>query len=181
MKIAVSASEPKLDAAVDPRFGRCAFLVVVDPETMAFEVVENENAGAAGGAGIRTAQAIADKGVDVVLTGNCGPNAYETLSAAGIKVITGVSGRVADAVRAYDAGSLRPGEGANVADHYGVGGRGGMGRGAGRGRGVGLGQGMETTPPATDAIGALSRQMEKLSHKLDQLSDRLMTLERDRT
>lgn len=181
MKIAVSANEPKLDAAVDPRFGRCAFLVVVDPETMAFEVVENENAAAAGGAGIRTAQAIADKGVDVVLTGNCGPNAYETLSAAGIKVITGVSGRVEDAVRAYDAGSLRPVESANVADHYGVGGRGGTGRGAGRGRGVGLGQGMATTRSAADSIGALSRQMEELSRKLDHLSDRLTTLERDRT
>jgi predicted Fe-Mo cluster-binding NifX family protein len=87
MKIAVSATAPGLDAEVDPRFGRCQYFIIVDPQSMEFESVDNSNALASGGAGISTAQMIASKGVEVVLTGNCGPNAYRTLSAAGIQVI----------------------------------------------------------------------------------------------
>jgi len=81
MKIALSATAPSLDAEVDPRFGRCRYFIIVDSQSMEFEAVDNSNAMAAGGAGISTAQMIASKGVEVVLTGNCGPNAYQTLSA----------------------------------------------------------------------------------------------------
>ena len=94
MRIAVSASGPTLDAEVDPRFGRCRYFIIVDPENMEFDTVENSGALAGGGAGIATAQMIASKGVEAVLTGNCGPNAFQVLSAAGIKVITGVSGEL---------------------------------------------------------------------------------------
>ena len=91
MKIAISSQGTELSAQVDPRFGRCQHFIIVEPETMQFEAVENSNIMAGGGAGISSAQMMADKGVQAVLTGNCGPNAYETLSAAGIQVITGVS------------------------------------------------------------------------------------------
>jgi predicted Fe-Mo cluster-binding NifX family protein len=101
MKIAVSATGPSLDAEVDPRFGRCQYFIIVDPETMQFEAVENSSAMASGGAGISAAQMIAGKGVEAVLTGNCGPNAYQVLSPAGIKVISGVSGKVQDAIQGY--------------------------------------------------------------------------------
>ncbi|GAI98203.1 unnamed protein product, partial [marine sediment metagenome] len=94
MKIAVSAIAPGLDAEVDPRFGRCQYFIIVDPETMQFEAIENSSAIASGGAGISAAQMIASKRVEAILTGNCGPNAYQVLSPAGIKVITGVSGKV---------------------------------------------------------------------------------------
>ena len=82
MKIAVSATGPDMDAEVDPRFGRCQYFIIVDPETMEFEAVDNESAMASGGAGISAAQMIAGKGVEAVLTGNCGPNAYQVLSHA---------------------------------------------------------------------------------------------------
>jgi predicted Fe-Mo cluster-binding NifX family protein len=121
VKIAVSATAPGLDAEVDPRFGRCQYFVIVDPQSMQFEVLDNSNAMAAGGAGISTAQMIASKGVEVVLTGNCGPNAYQTLSAAGIQVITGVSGRIKDAVGLYKTGSLQPIAQPSVGSHYGRG------------------------------------------------------------
>ena len=85
MKIAISATGSTLDAEVDPRFGRCQYFIIADPQTMEFEVVDNSSAMAAGGAGISAAQMIADKGVEAVLTGNCGPNAYQVLSAAGIR------------------------------------------------------------------------------------------------
>jgi predicted Fe-Mo cluster-binding NifX family protein len=69
MKIAVSATAPGLDAEVDPRFGRCQYFIIVDPETMEFEALDNSNSMASGGAGISTAQMIADKGVEAVIVG----------------------------------------------------------------------------------------------------------------
>ncbi|MBW1817339.1 MAG: NifB/NifX family molybdenum-iron cluster-binding protein [Deltaproteobacteria bacterium] len=120
MKIAVSANGNDLDASIDPRFGRCAFFLVVDPETMTFEAYDNENIALGGGAGIQSAQFVASKGVKAVITGNCGPNAVRTLSAAGIDVVMGQSGTVAQAVEAYKRGKLSAGtaaweEGAAVA------------------------------------------------------------------
>jgi predicted Fe-Mo cluster-binding NifX family protein len=70
---------------------------------------------------------IAGKGVEVVLTGNCGPNAYEVLSAAGIKVVTGVAGKVQDAVQGYKSGKFQSSSQPNVPGHFGM----------GRGRGMG--------------------------------------------
>jgi predicted Fe-Mo cluster-binding NifX family protein len=127
MKIAVSASSASLDADVDPRFGRCQKFIIIDPDTMEFEVVNNGGAMAGGGAGISTAQIIAGKGIQVVLTGNCGPNAFEVLSTAGIEITTGVSGKVREAVQDYKAGKFQADSRANVPDHFGMGG----GRGAG--------------------------------------------------
>jgi predicted Fe-Mo cluster-binding NifX family protein len=135
MKIGVSAMEPSLDAKVEPRFGRCQYFVIVDLDTMQFEAVENSSAMAAGGAGISTAQMIAGQGVEVILTDNCGPNAYQVLSAAGIKVVTGVSGKVRDAIQDYKSGKLKASSQPNVADHFGLGYGPGMGRRRRRGMG----------------------------------------------
>ena len=136
MKIAISATGPTLDAEVDPRFGRCQYFIIVDPETMQFEAIENSGVMAAGGAGISAGQMIADKGVQAVLTGNCGPNAYQVLSAAGIQVITGVSGKVKDAVQSYKSGQFQASSQPNVAAHFGM----GRGRGGGMGPGRGMGR-----------------------------------------
>jgi len=152
MKIAISATGPTLDADVDPRFGRCQYFIIADPDTMEFESLENTNAMAGGGAGISTAQTIAGKGVQTVLTGNCGPNAFQVLSAAGIQVITGVSGKVKDAIQTYKSGGFQSSSQPNVGDHFGMGGGGGagtgtntafgMGGGIGGGMGGGMGRGM---------------------------------------
>ena len=131
MKIAVSATISGLDAQVDPRFGRCQHFIIIDPDTMEFEDVDNAGALAAGGAGIATAQMIASKGVTAVLTGNCGPNAHQVLSSAGIQVITGVAGEVSKAIQEYKSGNLQASTQPNVADHFG------MGRSRGRGMGPG--------------------------------------------
>ena len=142
MKIAISATGPTLDAEVDPRFGRCQHFIIADTETDGFEAVDNSSATAAGGAGISTAQMIVKKGVEAVLTGNCGPNAHQVLSPAGIKVITGVSGKVKDAIAEYKLGTYSASQQANVPDHFGMGGGGGTGRGMGRGGGGGMGRRM---------------------------------------
>jgi len=106
VKIAVSALAPYLDADIDPRFGRCQYFVVVDPDTMKFDTIENSSASAGGGAGIATAQTLSGKGIEAVITGNCGPNAYEALAAANIKVVSNVSGKVRDAIQNYKSGKL---------------------------------------------------------------------------
>jgi predicted Fe-Mo cluster-binding NifX family protein len=141
MKIAISATGPTLDAEIDPRFGRCPQFIIVDMETGEFEAVDNTSALASGGAGISAAQMIAEKGVEAVLTGNCGPNAHQVLSSAGVKIITGVSGKVEDAISEYKLGTYSAAQQANVPDHFGVGGGGGTGRGMGRGMGKGMGRG----------------------------------------
>ena len=142
MKIAISATGTTLDAEVDPRFGRCQHFIIADTETEEFEALDNSSASAAGGAGITAAQTVVGKGVEAVLTGNCGPNAHQVLSPAGIKVITGVSGKVKDAIAEYKLGTYSPAQQANVPDHFGMGGGGGAGRGMGGGRGMGRRTGM---------------------------------------
>ncbi|MFC2072722.1 NifB/NifX family molybdenum-iron cluster-binding protein [Chloroflexota bacterium] len=137
MRIAISATGPDLDAEVDPRFGRCRYFVIVELETTKYEALENCSAMASGGAGISAAQMIVGKGVEAVITGNCGPNAYQVLSPAGIKVITGVSGKVQDAVQSYKSGNLEVSIQPNVPDHFGS----SFGGGMGQGRGMGMGRG----------------------------------------
>ncbi|MFW5803332.1 MAG: NifB/NifX family molybdenum-iron cluster-binding protein [Verrucomicrobiota bacterium] len=120
MKIAVTSKGQGLDDAVDPRFGRCPFFVVVDGETMECEALENRNAAAGGGAGIQSAQLMADNDVEVVLTGNCGPNAYRTLEAADIRVVVDVSGTVREAVEQFKAETPTHSSGPNVQSHFGT-------------------------------------------------------------
>ena len=74
MKAAVTSKGATLDDQVDPRFGRCAHFVIVETDDMSFEALANSNATAGGGAGIQSAQLIADKDVKIILTGNYGPN-----------------------------------------------------------------------------------------------------------
>ena len=140
MNIAITATEPSLEANVDPRFGRCQCFLIVDTDTLKFEAVENPNVTLGGGAGIQSAQLMADKGVQSVLTGNCGPNAHRTLSAAGIGVIIGCSGTVTAVIEQFKAGQLNAANEPNVASKFGA--AGGMGQGGGRGMGGGGGGGM---------------------------------------
>ena len=121
MKICVSAVTNSLDAQIDPRFGRCQYFVLVDSDTMEFKAFSNVASGAMGGAGIQAAQTVAQKGARVVVTGNVGPNAYKVLSAAGIRIVTGVSGTVEEAVERYKRGELKEISGPTVGGHYGMG------------------------------------------------------------
>jgi predicted Fe-Mo cluster-binding NifX family protein len=118
-KVAVSASGPELDAGVDPRFGRAPYFLIVRPDTLEFEVLTNQaNLRAAHGAGIQAAALVAKWGPAAVITGNCGPKAYQTLQAAGIPVILGISGTVRDAVQQYSRGKLAPATAPNTMGHW---------------------------------------------------------------
>ncbi|MCD6261474.1 MAG: NifB/NifX family molybdenum-iron cluster-binding protein [Deltaproteobacteria bacterium] len=105
MKIAVTSKGKDLDSEVDPRFGRAAYIIIVDPDTLDFETVDNsENVNAFKGAGIQAGVTVNKKGAKVLLTGFCGPNAFKTLDAAGIKVVADVKGTVREAVEAFKKG-----------------------------------------------------------------------------
>jgi predicted Fe-Mo cluster-binding NifX family protein len=145
MRIAISVSGKDLSSDIDPRFGRSKGFLLVDDKTEGCEYLANPNIDASGGAGIQTAQMVVDRGAEVVITGNVGPNAYRVLETAGVKVFTGASGRAEEALADYRLGKLRRTAAATVRDKYGLGTSDvvgpGLGRGGGRGRGGGKGSG----------------------------------------
>ena len=119
MKIAITSTGTDLDARVDPRFGRASYIIVADADSLNFEVIDNEtNKNAFKGAGIQAASAIADKGAQVLLTGFCGPNAFKTLDAAGVKVVNDAQGSVRDAIDSFKAGKLEFADAANTDGHW---------------------------------------------------------------
>jgi predicted Fe-Mo cluster-binding NifX family protein len=156
MKIAISSKGRDLDAKIDERFGRAAYLLIIDIDSLALEVLDNsENNSAPQGAGIQAAAMVSEKAVGAVITGSCGPKAMAVFSEAGIVVYTGQSGNVREALERYKRGNLTPVAQANVGEKYGMTGAGmnpgtaarprGVGwcmGGAGRGLGMGGGRGM---------------------------------------
>jgi predicted DNA-binding protein (UPF0251 family)/predicted Fe-Mo cluster-binding NifX family protein len=107
-KIAVSSEGPGLDGPVDPRFGRAAGFVIIDPDTMVSEYVDNAASQAmAQGAGIQAAELMTRHGVGVVLTGYVGPKAFQALSAVGIKIGQNLEDlSVRQAVEKYKTGQV---------------------------------------------------------------------------
>lgn len=119
LKVAVSARGQNLESMIDPRFGRCGWFVVADTVTGEYRAVSNEqNLNAAQGAGIQAANNASRQGVEAVITGHCGPKAFRTLSAAGIKVFSGAEGTVAEALGKLKNGELKEAEGADVEGHW---------------------------------------------------------------
>jgi predicted Fe-Mo cluster-binding NifX family protein len=119
MKAAISAMGPELESPVDPRFGRCAYIIFYDTDMDEWEAMPNANRDASGGAGIRTAQAVVDRGCEAVVTGNIGPNAMQVFGTQ-MPVYTGFSGTAAEAVQALKDGRLAATSNPTVAGHAGL-------------------------------------------------------------
>ena len=183
MKLAVSANGSDLDSQLDPRFGRCAFFLVINPDDMSFEAFENAAEGQGGGASIQAAQFLAAEEVDAVITGNCGPNAVQTLSAAGVDIFPAqMGGTVRKVVERFKKGKLKPAIAATVQSHFGMVGDGEsrIGGGPGRGMGGGRRQGrvMNMLDPEIsqrrDAdIRSWDQEMENLKQQAIRLNDRM--------
>ncbi|HET6455467.1 MAG TPA: NifB/NifX family molybdenum-iron cluster-binding protein [Armatimonadota bacterium] len=135
MKVAVCSTGDTLDSQADPRFGRCRYFIAVDTDTLDFTAVQNPGVMSAQGAGIQAAQVVASLVVSAVVAGNFGPNAYQALSAAGVKVYTGNPGTVRQVVEQLKNGQLQEVASPTVAAHFG------MGQGPGSGMGMGRGGG----------------------------------------
>ncbi len=106
MKVAVTALGPDWDSKVDPRFGRAQFFLFVETDTMEVESFHNSGKDSMHGAGIQSGQLMSDKGISAVITGQVGPNAFQTLSAAGIKIYKSGDVTVKEAVEKFNAGEL---------------------------------------------------------------------------
>jgi len=162
MKIAITSTGDNLDSQMDPRFGRCQYFVIVDPDTMDFEAMQNESAMASGGAGIQAAQTIVNVGINAVISGNVGPNAFEVLSAAGIETMTGASGTVRNALELYKSGSLQSAASATVSSHAGM---------------AGMGSGQDALGQASitkeQKISMLEDELEKATLQLAQIKKKL--------
>jgi predicted Fe-Mo cluster-binding NifX family protein len=193
-KVCVSATSSSIDSHIDPRFGRCTYFIIADPDTMDFQCLPNTAYESPHGAGIQAAQAVANQKVKAVITGMVGPNAHRVLSTAGIEIITGVSGTVRDAILRYKTGQLRGGQGPS----------GGFGFGPGRGRGGGLGwrggescpswpsqmgtwkppasvageEGLMPAPTSQDELTALQERRKSLMHELSDLESTIDGLKR---
>ena len=180
MKIAVSSNGSDLDSQIDPRFGRCAYFIILETEDMSFEVFDNENLALGGGAGIQSAQFVASKGAKAIITGNCGPNAVQTLSVSKIEVFVGHSGTVREVIEKYMKGNIKSTSTPNVADHYGMEGGAGMGRGMSRGLGMGRGEGMRREMDDSTWHGPGQSESTQLSkdEQLKQLKDQANNLQK---
>ena len=126
MKVAISATGNTLESTMDQRFGRAAYFIIVDTETMKFEALDNSATASAGGAGITSAQTVNDKGVEAVITGNVGPNAMSVLSAAEVSIYQGAQVSVRENMEKLKKGELQKIE-TSVPQHFGMGFKGGQG------------------------------------------------------
>ena len=119
MTIAISSQGDSLQAALDPRFGRCKGFIIFDPSTESSRFVSNEqNLNAPQGAGIQTAQNVAHCGAEAVITGHIGPKAYRALQAGGIQVYLTQAATVQEAIQAYQQGRLEASQGPDKPGHW---------------------------------------------------------------
>ncbi len=119
MKICVTANDSGLEASVTPHFGRCKYFVIVDPDSMKSESIENGSGSATGGAGVQAAQQVIGKGIDTLITGSVGPNAFSLLSSENVEMKIFTSGSVLEAINSYRSGSLDSIEAANSPGKHG--------------------------------------------------------------
>src|SRR6056297_3502358 len=136
MKVCITATKKDKKSKIDPRFGRAQYFLIFNDDGEIEETIDNSAQSAQRGAGISAAQKLEDKDVNILITGNIGPNAYNALSSAGVKVFLAEANiTAAEAFKKWEKDKLKEVEKPNVGGHFGEGK--GIGRGQGRGRGWG--------------------------------------------
>jgi predicted Fe-Mo cluster-binding NifX family protein len=143
VKLAISATDNKVDSVVCPTFGRCPGFLIVEIEKDKIKnkkFVENPGMKMFRGAGISAAQLVAGEKCSAIITGNIGPNSWSVIQSSGIKIYSAVGLKVKDALEQYSKGKLKEFTQSNVSGGWGGRGTGrGMGQGMGRGAGAGRG------------------------------------------
>lgn len=126
MKIGISSTGLTISSPADPRFGRCSNFAIYDTDDNSYRFIENKAQQAGGGAGIAAAQQMIDEDVEIILTGNMGPNAYNVIKGNGIKIFRIGNASVEKAVQLFKEAKLEEISEAGAA-HFGMGqGRGGI-------------------------------------------------------
>lgn len=110
MRIAFTSSGKDLDAMIDPRFGRTAYIVLLDTENGQVEVYDNSAVqNEAHGAGTATAQQLYRLYPDVLITGNGpGETALKVLKSIDIRIFVDAHQLLLhEAVHQFEIGRLR--------------------------------------------------------------------------
>lgn len=103
MKIAL----PSCRNQVDEHFGHCEYFTVFTVNERK-EIVSEETVSSPTGCGCKSniAQTLAEKGVEMMLSGNMGQGAVNVLNVCGIDVLRGCSGNVREVAERWLAGAL---------------------------------------------------------------------------
>ena len=122
MKIAVTSTGESVTATLDPRFGRAKLFLIYETEDGSLSALDNlESRESQQGAGVRAAERLVQEDVSAVLTGHCGPKAFQVLRAAGVLVYNCGATTVAGALAELRAGRLRAALDPDVEAHAGLG------------------------------------------------------------
>ena len=118
MKIAFTTSGDNLEAPLNPTFGRAPKFLIYDLETGDTSVIDNnQNLNAPQGAGIQSAQTVANSGAQCLISGHCGPKAFRVLSTAGVKIFYCDAISIGAALALYRDGKLKEANAADVEGH----------------------------------------------------------------
>lgn len=140
MKIGITSLGKSKDSKIDTRFGRSSNILIFSEERQLEKSMANPGAQAQRGAGVQAAQKLVDEEVNVLITGNIGPNALNLLQQSNIEIyLTSAGISAKEAFEKYNSGDLKKAEEATGPPRRGRGG--GRGRGSGAGRGQGRGRG----------------------------------------
>ncbi len=119
MKVVFTTSGDALDSPLDTRFGRAPKFLIYDLDAETFEVIDNQdNVAMAHGAGVQSAGMVARLAPSAIVTGHCGPKAFQVLTAAGINIYTSEATTVAEALEQYRSGKLSQAGGSDVGGHW---------------------------------------------------------------
>ncbi len=119
MKIAISATGKTTENLLDMRFGRCEYFQIHDTESKEIKILENEGQNSSGGAGIVASNQLIDEKIDVIITGNLGPNAFELIEKSGIKAYKCGNMVIGSVLEKYKKGELKEIKIASPAHHGG--------------------------------------------------------------
>ena len=119
MIVAIPASDQSIDTQMDLRFGRAKYFLIYDLTNDQFEFVTNEqNMMARQGAGVQSAQTVANKNVQAVVASNVGPKAFGVLSSAKISIFTSKQRSLKEIIEDLKSEKLIKMTNANVEGHW---------------------------------------------------------------
>ena len=108
MTIAVSAKAKNMESQIEERFGRARWFLIYNLDDSSYNFIENvKQLKAPQGAGIQTAGALCNGGVNAVVTGHIGPKAFKVLIKAGVDIYLREDGTVQEAVDDFKEGKLK--------------------------------------------------------------------------
>ena len=106
MLIAMPVDGNIVSSGVCISFGRTPFFLIYNSLDESYTFVENTAASAQGGAGIKAAQILVDKKIDVLITPRCGQNAADVINGGNIKIYKSISNSINDNLTEFKNGRL---------------------------------------------------------------------------